>query len=155
MNHDDAHRFKDDAANLVQEPNKAKVDFTETRNCHADDNDDNVDKLGHARLGDAPCPRGEEYGDGGGGLEHLRKGDGEVEVDEVGADEGAGVEHAYGEDGADVHAAGYGELEARVEEGGCAGEELGCEGCEDEVPAGKEDGCEFVRFRGVFQIGLR
>lgn len=140
LNHDDADSLKDDAADLVDEADEAKVDLAKAGNGDANDNDDDVEKLGEAGLGDAPGPRGKEHGDGRRGLEHLRKGDGEVEVDEVGADEGARVEHADGENGAHVHAAVDGEGAARVEERGGAGEELRGERGEDEVPAGEDDG---------------
>lgn len=139
--HDDADGLEGDAADLVEEADHGELDLAEGGEGDAGDDDEDVEQGGEAGVGDAPGPRGEEDGDGGGRLEHLDEGDGEVEVDEVGADEGARVEEADGADGAEVEARRDGELVARVEEGGGAGEELRREGGEDEVPAGEEDGC--------------
>lgn len=148
LNHDDPDGLDSDAANLVEKADEGKLNLAKRGEGDAGDDDEDVEKGGEVGVGDAPGPRGEEDGDGGGRLEHLDKGDGEIEVDEVGEDEGGRVEDADGPDCAQIEARRHGDAVARVEERRGAGEDLGGQGGEEEVPAGEEDCWEEVSSRG-------
>jgi hypothetical protein len=73
-------------------------------------------------------------------LEHLNEGDTEVQVCLVTADQTQTEEETYGHNGAQVDFAGHGHLLSRVEDGGEAGEDLGHDGREDQMPCCEEDG---------------
>lgn len=64
----------------------------------------------------------------------MDEGDREVEVDEVGADEGGAVEDADWDDSSEVDAPGHADLVTGIKEGGEAGESLGKNGREKQVP---------------------
>lgn len=146
--HDQPHGLEHHSPRLEHEahPREAYLPGARDRNPHRDAQD--VQDVLGGRAGDAPDVRDDEDGDGPAGLEHLDEGDVEVEVDEVAADERGRVEDADGDDGAEVGARGHLYAVAAVEEGGGAGEELGREGREGEVPAGEDDG-----WRGVSGVG--
>lgn len=147
LHHDQPNRLENDTPPLIQKPNPRKLNLAKTREPNAQDNDQDVEEGPQIRIGDAPDPGHDEDDDGAGGLEHLDKGHGEVQVDDVGADQGARVEDADGQDGAHVDAAVEAEGVSRVEERRGAGEELGREGGEEEVPCREEDSCDGVRIR--------
>lgn len=140
LDHDQTDGLKGGAGELEGKTQPGELDLADAGEGDAKDNDENVEQHRGAGVGDTPGPRGEEHGDGRGRLEHLDKGDGEVEVDQVGADEGARVDEPDGQNRAQVDAAIELEAAARLEERRGAGEDLGCDGGEDEMPAGEEDG---------------
>lgn len=140
LDHDKTHSFRDGTTHLKHETQPRKLNLSQTSKSNAKHDEHDVCERGAVGLRDAPDPRGDEHANGTRRLEHLDEGDREVEVDDIRKDEGARVEDADGEDGADVHAPREGEGVAGVEEGRRAGEELGCYGCEDEVPCCEDDG---------------
>ena len=73
-------------------------------------------------------------------LEHLNESNTEVKVCLVTADQTQTEEETNWHDRAEVHFAGHGHLLSRVEDGGKAGEDLGHDGREDQMPCCEEDG---------------
>ena len=125
LHHHQPHSLKHNATTLKQESNQHKLNLPKTRYHHTNDNERNIPQRLPTRGTDPHGPGGEEGDDGHGGLEHLDEGDGEVEVGEVAADQGEGEHQAYGQDAAEVDAAGHGHAFAAVEGGGEARQELG------------------------------
>lgn len=73
-------------------------------------------------------------------LEHLDEGDGEVEVGDVAANERQREHDTNGDNGAQVDLTGHGNLLARVEDCGEAGEDLGHQSRKAQVPCCEDNG---------------
>jgi hypothetical protein len=134
LDHDEAHGLEDDAADLEQEAGHAEVDLAEAGEGHAADDEQDVEEALERGLLDAPGPRGQEDGHGGGGLEHLDEGDAQIEIDHVAAHQAGAVQQADGHNGAQVGAPRHLDVLAAVEELGRPRQDLGRDGSEDEVP---------------------
>lgn len=134
LDHDEPHGLEHDSAELEEEARKREGDLAEASKSDAEDDKQHVDQPRLRRLLDTPHPGGQQHGHGRGGLEHLDKGDAEVEVDHVAADETAAEEEADRDDGAQVKAARHLDVLAAIQEGGRPSENLGGDGCKDEMP---------------------
>lgn len=91
-------------------------------------------------------------------LQHLDERDREVEVSHVSADEREGEHDANGDNGAQVHLAGHGDLLARIKNGGEAGEDLGHESRETQMPCCQDNGWDvsaFAMLRMLLRLRLR
>ena len=89
-------------------------------------------------------------------LEHLDKGDTEVEIGLVTADQTHAEEDADRDNRSQINTARHGHLLSRVEDGGEAGEDLGHDGGEDQMPCCEEDRevCLWRRSVCAFVVGL-
>ena len=73
-------------------------------------------------------------------LEHLDERNGKVQVGHVTANERQREHDTNGNNSAQVHLAGHGNLLARVEDAGKASEALGHQGRKAQMPCGKDNG---------------
>ena len=155
LDHNQADSLKDDATDLEEEADHDELDLAHRSNDNADDNEGNVAEGLHVHRGNAHGPGCDEDSNRGGSLvksvprltryagctdlEHLDEGNTQVQVGLVTADQTQTEEQTDGDNGAEVYAAGHGDLLSRVEDGGKAGEELGHDGREDQMPCCQED----------------
>jgi hypothetical protein len=75
-------------------------------------------------------------------LEHLDEGDGQVDVGHVAEHETQTEEDADGDNGAEIDASSHGHLLPRVQHGCEAGQQLGHDGGEDQMPCCESNCCD-------------
>lgn len=73
-------------------------------------------------------------------LEHLDEGDGEEEVCSVTEDEAAAEEDADGQDGPEEELLCHVDVLDTIQQGRCALEDSGADGCEEEMPCDEKHG---------------
>ena len=157
LNHDQTGGLEDDTSDLEEEANHDELELAERGNDDTEHDEGDVAENLEVHGRNAHAPSCEQDGDGSRGLfklacgssvtalvrthlEHLDEGDTEVQVCLVTADQTQTEEETNGHNGAQVDFAGHGHFLSRVEDGGEAGEDLGHDGREDQMPCREEDG---------------
>lgn len=147
LDHDQTSSLEDDTTDLEQETDELELDLTEGGNDHTNHNDGDVGQNLHVGRSHTHTPGSQQDSHGCGGLEHLDEGHTEVEVGHVTANQTQTEHHTDGDNRAEVNAAGHLDALAAIEDGGSAGQDLGHDGSEGQVPCCEDDGetCSMVR----------
>lgn len=139
LNHDQSNSLEDDTTDLEQETNEDELDFTKGSNDDTDDNSRDVHKHLQVDRRHSQSPGSEQDSDGSSGFEHLDKSDAEVQVGDITADQTQTEEETDGDDSTEVDATSHLDGLAAIKQCSGAGEDLGHEGCEGQMPCCQEN----------------
>lgn len=78
LDEDESHSLENDSTALEHETNPRETNLSVARQSHTENDEQDVEELGHGGVGHSPEPREEENDHGRGRLEHLDEGDGEI-----------------------------------------------------------------------------